>query len=88
MTEDDYQSNRQKVTEAIDIIARASADADAAAHQPGKNDAQVLHSLTLMADQFDGGRSTRPTAMSRLPMLRHAFCGLPAACKCRHIRMD
>ncbi len=40
MTEDDYQSNRQKVAEAIAIIAGASADADARAHQPVKNDAR------------------------------------------------
>ena len=40
MNEDDYQSNRQKVAEAIDIIARASAAADATAYQPGKNDAR------------------------------------------------
>ncbi|MCY4003427.1 MAG: hypothetical protein OXF33_06960 [Rhodospirillales bacterium] len=40
MTNDDYRSNRQKVAEAIAIISRASADADAAAHQPGKNDAR------------------------------------------------
>ena len=40
MTECDYQPNRQKVAEAITIIARASADADAAAHKPGKNDAR------------------------------------------------
>ena len=38
MTECDYRPNRQKIAEAIAIIARASADADAAAHQPGKND--------------------------------------------------
>ena len=40
MTECDYRPNRQKIAEAITIIARASADADAAAHQPGKNDAR------------------------------------------------
>ena len=40
MTEYDYRPNRQKIAEAIAIIARASADADAAAHQPGKNDAR------------------------------------------------
>ena len=40
MTESDYRPNRQKVAEAIAIIARASADADAAAHQPGKNNAR------------------------------------------------
>lgn len=40
MTECDYRPNRQKIAEAIAIIARASADADAAAHQPGKNDAR------------------------------------------------
>ena len=40
MTECDYRPNRQKIAEAIAIIARASAGADAAAHQPGKNDAR------------------------------------------------
>lgn len=40
MTSDDHQSNRQKIAETITIIARASADADAAAHQPGRNDAR------------------------------------------------
>ena len=40
MTECDYRPNRQKIAAAIAIIARASADADAAAHQPGKNDAR------------------------------------------------
>ena len=40
MTRNDYESNRQKVAEAITIIARAFADADATAHQPGKNDAR------------------------------------------------
>lgn len=40
MTEDDYRSSRQLVAEAIAIIAKASADADATAHQPGKNDAR------------------------------------------------
>ena len=40
MTECDYRPNRQKIVEAIAIIARASADADAATHQPGKNDAR------------------------------------------------
>ena len=40
MTECDYRPSRQKIAEAIAIIARASADADAAAHQPGKNDAR------------------------------------------------
>lgn len=40
MTECDYGPNRQKIAEAFAIIARASADADAAAHQPGKNDAR------------------------------------------------
>ena len=40
MTNDNYQSNRQKVAEAVAIIAGASADADAATHQPGKNAAR------------------------------------------------
>lgn len=40
MTEDDHRSNRKKVAEAIDIIAGASAAADARAHQPGKHDAR------------------------------------------------
>ncbi len=40
MTECDYRPDRQKIAEAIAIIARASADADAAARRPGKNDAR------------------------------------------------
>lgn len=40
MTECDYRPDRQKIAEAITIIARASADADAAAHRPSKNDAR------------------------------------------------
>ena len=40
MTNDDHKSNRRKIAETIAIIARASADADAAAHQPGRNDAR------------------------------------------------
>ena len=44
MTEDDYQLSRKKVAEAVEIIAKASADADAAAHRllPGKNDAWFM----------------------------------------------
>ena len=45
MTECDYGPNRQKIAEAFAIIARASADADAAAHQPGKNDARFISDL-------------------------------------------
>ena len=45
MTECDYRPNRQKIAEAIAIIARASADADAAAHQPSKNDARFSSDL-------------------------------------------
>ena len=40
MTECEHRPDRQKIAEAIDIIARASADADRAAHRPGKNDAR------------------------------------------------
>ncbi len=40
MTKDDYESDRRKVAEAIAIVARASADADAAAHRAGGHDAR------------------------------------------------
>ena len=40
MTEDNYRLTRKKVAEAIGIIAKASADADAAARQPGKSNAR------------------------------------------------
>ena len=40
MTNDDDRSNCRKVAEAIAIVARASADADAAAHRPDRNDAR------------------------------------------------
>ena len=40
MTECGDQTDRQKIAEAIAIIARASADADRAAHRSGKNDAR------------------------------------------------
>lgn len=40
MTNDEYRSDRRKIAEAIAIVARASADAEAAAHRPGRNDAR------------------------------------------------
>lgn len=40
MTNDEYRSDRRKVAEALAIVTRASADADAAAHRPAGNDAR------------------------------------------------